>query len=94
MELTIGMASYDDFEGVYFTVQALRLYQDLEDTEIVVVDNYGCELTKTFVEDWTPARYVLANVVQGTAPAKTAFSRKLGAPQSSHVTRTCCSHLE
>jgi glycosyltransferase involved in cell wall biosynthesis len=55
---------------VYFTVQALRLYQDLENTEILVVDNYGCEMTKTFVEDWTPARYVLADEVQGTAPAK------------------------
>jgi hypothetical protein len=69
-ELTIGMATYDDFDGVYFTVQALRLYQDLENTEILVVDNYGCEMTKTFVEDWTPARYVLADEVQGTAPAK------------------------
>jgi glycosyltransferase involved in cell wall biosynthesis len=70
MELTIGMATYHDFDGVYFTVQALRLYQDLEDTEILVVDNYGCEMTKTFVEDWTGARYVLANEVQGTGPAK------------------------
>jgi hypothetical protein len=23
--LTIGMATYDDFDGVYFTLQALRL---------------------------------------------------------------------
>jgi hypothetical protein len=70
MELTIGMATYDDFDGVYFTVQALRLYQDIEDTEILVIDNYGCELTKAFVEASAPARYVLANEVQGTAPAK------------------------
>ena len=41
--LTIGMATYNDFDGVYFTMQALRLYQDLDDTELLVVDNYGCE---------------------------------------------------
>ena len=37
--LTIGMATYNDFNGVYFTLQALRLYQDLRDTELLVVDN-------------------------------------------------------
>ena len=29
-ELTIEMATYNDFGGVYFTLQALRLYQDCE----------------------------------------------------------------
>ena len=42
IELTIGMATYNDFDGVYFTLQALRLYQDLEQTELLVIDNYGC----------------------------------------------------
>ena len=40
--LTIGMPTYNDFDGVYFTLQALRSYQDLRDTELLVVDNYGC----------------------------------------------------
>ncbi len=35
--LTIGMPTYNDFDGVYFTVQALRLYQDLDDTALLVV---------------------------------------------------------
>lgn len=42
-KLTIGMAVYDDFHGVYFTLQALRLYHDaeiLKDTELVIVDNH------------------------------------------------------
>ena len=41
MKLTIGMAVYDDFDGVYFTVQALRMYHPeiMLSTEIVVVDN-------------------------------------------------------
>lgn len=40
-KLTIGMATYDDYDGVYFTVQALRLYHPevTRDTEILVVDN-------------------------------------------------------
>jgi SAM-dependent methyltransferase len=39
--LAIGMATYDDYDGVYFSAQALRLYHPeiADDTEIVVVDN-------------------------------------------------------
>jgi hypothetical protein len=68
--LTIGMATYDDFDGVYFTLQALRMYQDVADTEFVVVDNFGCEHTKTFVEHAAGGRYVLATDLVGTAAAK------------------------
>lgn len=40
MKLTISMAVYDDYDGVYFTVQALRLYQELPaGTEILILDN-------------------------------------------------------
>lgn len=38
-KLTIGMATYDDFDGVFMTVQSLLLYQDMEDVELIVVDN-------------------------------------------------------
>jgi hypothetical protein len=65
--LTIGMATYNDFDGVYFTIQALRLNQDLRDTELLVVDNYGCERTQELVEGWTGGRYVLATEAVGTA---------------------------
>jgi len=40
--LTIGMATYDDYDGVFFTIQSLRLYQlkGLEHlVEIIVIDN-------------------------------------------------------
>jgi hypothetical protein len=39
--LTIGMATYDDYDGVYFTLQAFRLHHSevLSDVEFVVVDN-------------------------------------------------------
>src|SRR5204863_338082 len=40
--LTIGMATYDDYDGVYFSLQALRLYHPeiLDQTEFLVVDNH------------------------------------------------------
>ena len=75
--LTIGMATYNDFNGVYFTLQSLRLYQDLRDTELLVVDNYGCPATKQLVEGWVHgARYVLATEVRGTAAAKDRVFRE------------------
>ena len=53
--LTIGMAAHRDFDGVYFTICAARLYQDLpENTEFLVIDNCpnspDGEATKKFVE--------------------------------------------
>ncbi|WP_116210841.1 glycosyltransferase [Streptomyces olivoreticuli] len=39
--ITVGMATYDDYDGVYFTLQALRLSHapELADAQFVVVDN-------------------------------------------------------
>ncbi|MFT4037319.1 MAG: glycosyltransferase [Thermomicrobiales bacterium] len=76
--MTIGMATYDDFDGVYFTVQALRLYQDLADTEILVVDNYGCDATKSFVESVPGARYLRFTDVVGTAIRDLVFTHAEG----------------
>lgn len=41
MKLTIGMATYDDYDGVYFTIQAIRTYHPeiCKDTEFIIVDN-------------------------------------------------------
>ena len=36
--LTIGMPTYKDFDGVYFTIQSLRMYQDIENVELLVID--------------------------------------------------------
>ena len=41
MRWTVGMPSYKNFTEVWFTVQALRMYHDDIDMEIVIVDNYG-----------------------------------------------------
>jgi len=48
VKLTIGMPTYNDFDGVSFTLQALRFYQYLAETELLVVDNDGCEHTYPF----------------------------------------------
>lgn len=37
--LTIGMAHYDDYDGVWATLHALRRYHDLTHTQLLVVDN-------------------------------------------------------
>jgi hypothetical protein len=74
--LTIGMATYDDFDGVYFTLQSLRLYQDLSDTEIIVIDNFGCKTTQEFIENWTGARYIRSTDVVGTAAGRDLLFRE------------------
>lgn len=55
--LTIGMATYDDYDGVYFTIQSLRMHHEMcnsDYVEYIVLDNnpkskHG-EQTKKFVE--------------------------------------------
>lgn len=76
--LTIGMATYDDFDGAYFTIQSLRLYQDLTDTEILVIDNFGCDVTQRFVEGVPNARYIRATEVVGTAVRDLVFTHAEG----------------
>jgi glycosyltransferase involved in cell wall biosynthesis len=46
------MATYGDFDGVYFTIQALRLYHDLTDVEIIVVDNQENERLMSWINYW------------------------------------------
>lgn len=68
--LTIGMATYDDFDGVYFTLQALTLYHSLwmEDVEIIVVDSKeeSCIETRKAVEA-VGGRYIHTPKRTGTA---------------------------
>lgn len=74
--LTIGMATYKDYDGVYFTLQSLRLHQDLEGVELLVVDNFGCDATRQLVESWTDGRYVRYTDVTGPAGAKERVFRE------------------
>lgn len=40
-KLTVGMVTYDDFDGVYFTIQAMRLYHPevIDKIEFIIIDN-------------------------------------------------------
>ena len=75
--LCVGMATFRDFHGPYFTIQALRLNDRelMSQVEFVVVDNdpdneHGREL-KGFVEGWAGvgnagARYIPMSEMRGT----------------------------
>jgi GR25 family glycosyltransferase involved in LPS biosynthesis len=70
--LTIGMATYDDYDGVYFSVQAIRLYHPevTDQTEILVIDNHPegpCSGALKNLEGWISGyRYIPVNTFQGT----------------------------
>jgi len=72
-KLCIGMATYDDYDGVYFSVQAIRLYHSeiLDQIEIVVIDNHPdgpCASALKQLEHWVPNfRYVPCEKIRGTA---------------------------
>jgi hypothetical protein len=72
-KLTIGMATYDDYDGVYFTLQALRLYHPeiLDHTEFLVIDNHpdgACAQHLKNLENAIPSyRYVPEGEISGTA---------------------------
>jgi hypothetical protein len=50
MRLTIGMPSHNNFGEVFATVQALRLYHNLKDYEILIIDNFGDPILENFVK--------------------------------------------
>lgn len=67
--ISIGLPSYDNPEQVWFTLQGLRLYQDVKGCEIFVLDNQGNEAVKKVCSD-CKIRYELFNEVNGTGPAR------------------------
>jgi hypothetical protein len=83
-KLTIGMATYDDFDGVYFSVQAIRLYHPeiTADTEILVIDNNptspAAAALKSLEGSVDGYRYVPAPFVQGTAVRDLIFREASG----------------
>ena len=70
--LTIGMPSYNDYQGCYFTLQALRLYHCMVDIELLVVDTspeHDPILEGLLIGD-IGGRYVHAPELSGPAAAK------------------------
>src|SRR6185437_11367238 len=90
MRLTIGMAVFDDFDGVYFTVQCMReMHQELlSDCELMVVDNNPNssqgQRVRNFIQtqvkgDFGKAAYVPFSEIIGTAaPRDEVFKRAAG----------------
>lgn len=72
MKLTIGLTSYSNYAETWFTLQALRLYHDLTDTELLVVDNGDDSNLRRYINDWAyrDVRYVKHSNSVGPAGAK------------------------
>jgi len=77
--LTVGMATYDDYDGVYFSIQAIRLYHSeiLPDVEFLLVDNNpsgSCAKALKSLEHHVPNyRYIPYGSTQGTAARDLLF---------------------
>lgn len=87
-KLTIAMATYDDFDGCYFSTQALKLYHAdmLDQIEILVIDNnpkgkHG-NAVKGLLSEWsTPSKrkYVAFDKNHGTSQSRNmVFSEASG----------------
>ena len=77
--LTVAMATYDDFDGVYFTVQSLRLHHSevLDRVSLLVLDNHpegpGAPALKSLEANAPELRYVPCGEVRGTAVRNLLF---------------------
>jgi hypothetical protein len=74
-KLTIGMAVHNDFNGVYFTIQALNMYHKDCDIKIIVVDNKPTSLkgkaVKRFVNNWVHnGEYIPFDEIPGTSATR------------------------
>ena len=71
--LTLAMATFDDYDGVYFTVQSLRLHHpEVRDrVSILVLDNHpeglAAPALKTLEANVPELRYVPCGEIRGTA---------------------------
>jgi len=73
------MATYDDFDGVWFTIQAIGMYQTeaLADVSFLVIDNHpegAASSALRALEAWLPHyRYVPFDGYRGTAVRDLVF---------------------
>lgn len=68
MKLTIGMPSYNNFTEVFFTIQSLRMYHNLADCEILVVDNFGDPELEKFIKNQCSDVVRYEKCTEGTGP--------------------------
>jgi len=79
-KLTIGMATHDDYDGVYFTIQHIRMFHKeiLNDIEFVIVDNNPkspCGHAIRELTDWIkePIQYLPFTKYQSTSIKNKVF---------------------
>lgn len=76
-DLTVGMATFDDYDGVYFTIQAIRTYHLEVECHFVVVDNHPDgkhgEALRHFANSVPGLSYVPFSDWQGTAIKNLVF---------------------
>jgi hypothetical protein len=83
-KLTIGMATYDDYDGVYFSVQAIRMYHPevTAETEILLIDNNPsgpCAQALKELQNSVPGyRYLPVSDIRGTAVRDFVFREATG----------------
>src|SRR5262245_13453047 len=75
--LTIGMATIDDFEGVYFTITSLMIHhaEVMEDCELLVVDNNPASKQGHLIRDWVRGRVPRGRYIPFTGPPGTSQAR-------------------
>jgi hypothetical protein len=77
--ICVGMATYDDFDGVWFTIQAIRMFHEevLADLSFLVVDNHPEGVVAPALRslgDWVRRfRYVPFDGFRGTAVRDLVF---------------------
>ncbi|MEY9947436.1 hypothetical protein ABH937_004535 [Kitasatospora sp. GAS1066B] len=77
--LTVGMATYDDYDGVYFTVMSLLLYhaEAMDQVNLLVVDNHPAGphawALKRLEQDFPQLRYIPYDRRVGTAARDRIF---------------------
>lgn len=79
-KLLIGMAVFDDFDGVYFTVQALRTYhaEAMREVEIAVIDNNSGSASGKATRElmgWVKGDVAAAHYIPFTGATGTAAPR-------------------
>ncbi len=79
--LTIGMAHIGDYDGLYFTVQSLKLHHDVSDVELIVVDNGKPEApeqepVKGLVSGWSNQDFHSTNLIQMPNSSGTTQTRQ------------------
>ncbi len=82
--LTIGMATYDDYDGVFFSVEAIRLYHPEVTgiSEILIIDNHPegpeSEYLRRLERQVAGVRYVPYSAVRGTSVRDMVFREARG----------------